>query len=213
MNNIVQIAGKPMPVREYQGQRVVTINDVAEVHRVPSDSIRRNFNRNRNRFEKEIDYYSLRGKFRGTNCPMPPHTSCINVFTETGYLMLVKSMTDDLAWKVQRQLVNLYFRVTRLRSDPDVSGELRRGKRESVSVGLIAGIAPLMKDEYRKILYYRVVKGLTQNETGLLLGHSARYVQYKEQDITRAGVHIPSQSGKRQSLMIGPQDPQLGISN
>ncbi|EEX0080363.1 ORF6N domain-containing protein, partial [Salmonella enterica] len=31
--------------------------------------------------------------------------------TESGYLMLVKSFTDDLAWKVQRELVNNYFRT------------------------------------------------------------------------------------------------------
>lgn len=33
----------------------------------------------------------------------------ITLITETGYLMLVKSFTDDLAWTVQRQLVNTYF--------------------------------------------------------------------------------------------------------
>ena len=31
--------------------------------------------------------------------------------TETGYLLLVKSFTDDLAWKVQRQLVSTYFKA------------------------------------------------------------------------------------------------------
>lgn len=31
--------------------------------------------------------------------------------TESGYLMLVKSFTDDLAWEVQRQLVKCYFSV------------------------------------------------------------------------------------------------------
>lgn len=34
----------------------------------------------------------------------------LTVITESGYLMLVKSFTDDLAWQVQRQLVNTYFR-------------------------------------------------------------------------------------------------------
>ncbi len=29
--------------------------------------------------------------------------------TETGYLMITKSFTDDLSWSVQRQLVNNYF--------------------------------------------------------------------------------------------------------
>ena len=30
--------------------------------------------------------------------------------TESGYLMLVKSLMDDLSWKVQRQLVSSYFK-------------------------------------------------------------------------------------------------------
>lgn len=33
------------------------------------------------------------------------------VITESGYLMLVKSFKDDLAWTVQRKLVNTYFKV------------------------------------------------------------------------------------------------------
>lgn len=33
----------------------------------------------------------------------------ITLLTESGYLMLVKSFTDDLAWQVQRQLVKFYF--------------------------------------------------------------------------------------------------------
>lgn len=34
----------------------------------------------------------------------------ITLLAESGYLMLVKSLQDDLAWKVQRELVNSYFR-------------------------------------------------------------------------------------------------------
>lgn len=40
------------------------------------------------------------------------------LMTEAGYLMLVKSFTDDLAWSVQRQLVNGYFRGQHHRPDP-----------------------------------------------------------------------------------------------
>ena len=35
----------------------------------------------------------------------------IILITENGYLMLVKSLTDDLAWEVQRQLINTYFKA------------------------------------------------------------------------------------------------------
>ena len=33
----------------------------------------------------------------------------VTLLTESGYLMLVKSFTDDLAWEVQRELVKTYF--------------------------------------------------------------------------------------------------------
>ena len=33
------------------------------------------------------------------------------LITEQGYLMLVKSFTDDLAWEVQKKLVSSYFNV------------------------------------------------------------------------------------------------------
>lgn len=36
------------------------------------------------------------------------------VVTESGYLLLVKSFTDDLAWQVQKQLVKVYFRYREL---------------------------------------------------------------------------------------------------
>ena len=39
------------------------------------------------------------------------------LITEQGYLMLVKSFTDDLAWTVQRQLVNGYFKTRKIVTD------------------------------------------------------------------------------------------------
>lgn len=46
------------------------------------------------------------------------------LITEQGYLMLVKSFTDDLAWDVQRQLVNGYFK-TRDKVNRALSPELQ----------------------------------------------------------------------------------------
>ena len=42
-------------------------------------------------------------------CNITIPTRGITVLTETGYLMIVKTFTDDLSWSVQRQLVNNYF--------------------------------------------------------------------------------------------------------
>lgn len=48
----------------------------------------------------------------GANAPS------LTLITESGYLMLVKSFTDDLSWQIQRQLVKLYFRVKELAQQP-----------------------------------------------------------------------------------------------
>ncbi|MBH8022117.1 hypothetical protein I6C29_21100, partial [Clostridioides difficile] len=61
------------------------------------------------------DYFYLEGKelstIKQTTNFVGSNARELILLTETGYLMLVKSFTDDLAWKVQRQLVNSYFRV------------------------------------------------------------------------------------------------------
>ncbi len=45
-------------------------------------------------------------------------TGDMTFLTRTGYLMLVKSFNDDLAWKIQRQLVNRYFETKPLTAAP-----------------------------------------------------------------------------------------------
>lgn len=102
-------------IKEYQGQRVVTLKDVDTVHKRPEGTARRNFNDNKERFIKNVDYFFVKPADVQT---YDFRTSEINnsgtyLLTESGYLMLVKSFTDDLAWDVQRKLVDTYFRAAR----------------------------------------------------------------------------------------------------
>lgn len=46
---------------------------------------------------------------RGYEIRTPPLYQGQKVFTQTGYLMIVKSFTDELSWAIQRELVNGYF--------------------------------------------------------------------------------------------------------
>ena len=99
-----------MTIKEYKGQRVITFKDVDSVHNRPQGTSKRNFNTNRKYFIEGKDYivrnsYEAKKEFK-TVAP-----NGLTLLTESGYLMLVKSLTDDLAWKVQRELVNNYFRV------------------------------------------------------------------------------------------------------
>lgn len=49
MNDLVHIQNTDISVKEYRGQRVVTLKDVDMVHERPEGTARRNFNSNRNR--------------------------------------------------------------------------------------------------------------------------------------------------------------------
>lgn len=106
--NEVKIVGKPISVKEWHGQRVVTFKDIDTVHGRVDGTARRNFNKNKNHFIEGEDWYKIQPNEIRTVGISSPNGGI--VLTETGYLMLAKSFTDDLAWKVQRQLVNSYFR-------------------------------------------------------------------------------------------------------
>lgn len=119
MNQMIKIQNQEIQVKEFNGQRVVTFKDVAKVHEVDFENVKRNFNRNKQHFIEGIDFFSVsRKEFRDKLSPNEKLIGNPNVkmilLTESGYLMVVKSLTDDLAWKVQRQLVNCYFKVKEL---------------------------------------------------------------------------------------------------
>lgn len=113
MNNVITVENTEMQVREYNDQRVVTFKDIDAVHQKRPGTARRNFNRNKKYFIDGEDFFSLtKEDSNETNSYIRNITvpnKGITLLTESGYLMIVKSLTDDLSWKVQRQLVKSYF--------------------------------------------------------------------------------------------------------
>ena len=117
MNTIqtVTVNDTSVSIKEYHGKRVVTFKDIDACHSRLEGTARKRFNDNRQHFIEGEDYFEvnlttseIRTQFgAGKNAGKTMY-----VVTESGYLMLVKSFTDDLAWQVQRQLVNTYFRKT-----------------------------------------------------------------------------------------------------
>lgn len=109
------ISNVEIAVKEYRGQRVVTFKDIDAVHGRPEGTASRNFRANRERFIEGEDFYIINQpdeiRRLGIQRPQGGTPETVVLMTESGYLMLAKSFTDDLAWKVQRQLVNWYFRA------------------------------------------------------------------------------------------------------
>ncbi len=113
MENSIRINSNKLPIRNYKGQRVVTFKDIDTVHERKDGTAKRNFYTNRERFIEGVDYFKItQYEFRTAIGEMDSRQqNDVIIFSESGYLMLAKSFTDDLAWKVQRELVNNYFRI------------------------------------------------------------------------------------------------------
>lgn len=113
MNELVRVGNSSISVKEYRGKRVVTFKDIDTVHERPEGTARKRFAYNRDRFIEDKDFFKISpSEFRTTIGDMDSRQqNDITLISESGYLMLVKSFTDDLAWTVQRQLVDSYFRA------------------------------------------------------------------------------------------------------
>jgi hypothetical protein len=87
---------------------------IDEAHKREQGTASRNFRKNRHHFINGEDYFRLTHKEIGTLDEfrrVKKLPSELVVLTLAGYTMLTKSLTDDLAWKVQRELVNSYFKL------------------------------------------------------------------------------------------------------
>ncbi|MDC4242732.1 ORF6N domain-containing protein, partial [Clostridium tertium] len=113
-NQIVKINNADLLVKEFNGQRVVTFKDIDVLHERVDGTAKSNFYENKKHFIENEDYFIITKSLKYEIPTLEIPNRGITVLTESGYLMLVKSLQDDLAWKVQRELVNNYFRAKRI---------------------------------------------------------------------------------------------------
>lgn len=186
----VKIHDTDIAVLEYQGKRVVTFAMVDQLHQRPERTARRNFDQNKNRFVENSDFYRVDSKglheFRASGV-FPKAANTGIVLTETGYLMLVKSFTDDLAWEVQRELVKVYFRakadnqnktepdaihnipLSRIRSDFRALAGLHRDFGLDKNQALLAAEKVMIREFGIEVARYLALPGQTETQTHLAL--------------------------------------------
>lgn len=110
--DLIEINNVAIGIKEYKDKRVITFKDIDRAHERPDGTARKAFNRNKKRFIDGEDYFLI---MRNTamsvswTSNIPP--KCLTLITESGYLMISKVFDDDIAWDVQRKLVNTYFRA------------------------------------------------------------------------------------------------------
>ena len=116
MNDLITIGNTQFTAKTLDGKPVLTFRDIDAIHHRPDGSARKRFSDNRQRFVEGEDYFKITpSEFRTAIGDMDPRQqNDVYLLTESGYLMIVKSFTDDWAWEVQRRLVKTYFRAKEL---------------------------------------------------------------------------------------------------
>lgn len=149
---IVAVGNSEVAVKEFRGQRVVTFKDIDTVHERPEGTARKRFNDNKKRFIDGEDYFKISAsEFRTHFNPAysKQATEDITLITEQGYLMVTKSLTDDLSWKVQRQLVTSYFKKE---AAPQKQKDTKRPPLSSVNM-MVKNIREAYKDAKIEPIY------------------------------------------------------------
>lgn len=192
MENIVEINGADLQIKMWNGQRVVTFKDIDTVHNRVDGTAKRNFNENKKHLILDEDYFLVTRKVLSTEIVRNGETLKGNpnievvLLTESGYLLLVKSFTDDLAWKVQRQLVNTYFKFKEVMENlqPTETGlQLSEGKFVDALDTLTTCAAVFQSMIDYSTINYKQQQDLLQTarkRVNVLLGgaHSTEYKEY-----------------------------------
>lgn len=104
------------PIVEYEGVRVLTSSQIADAYETDSNTLNKNFNRNKERYIEGKHYICLTGddlrEFRAKGqIDVLPNANKLYLWTEKGALLHAKSLNTDKAWEVYDRLVEGYFRV------------------------------------------------------------------------------------------------------
>ena len=155
-NQIVKINNTDLSVKEFKEQRVVTFKDIDMLHERVEGTAGRNFRENKKHLIENEDYFIIKKSLKYEIPTLEIPNRGITVLTESGYLMLVKSLQDDLAWKVQRELVNNYFRIKEVVNSKKLFNEFK-GQLTTL-------VNDIFEDKLSEVKEYYKIKSKTKTD-------------------------------------------------
>lgn len=111
-----------LQVINHKNQRVLTTQQLAEQYGTESQVITNNFNRNKERYQIGVHYFTLEGDdkraFINSNQIDlgSKKAQMLYLWTEKGCLLHAKSLGTDKAWEVYGMLVDTYFRFKEIQA-------------------------------------------------------------------------------------------------
>ena len=138
MDNKIIIFNKEIEIKEYNGERVITAWDIARLHGRDVREITQNFNYVKEKMILNEDYFIISKENISESKILiqdfiPNNVKEIILFTESGYLLLTKTFTDEKSWKIQRQLVKSYFKLKELKEKVE-AGEIEIRNTQSKEI-------------------------------------------------------------------------------
>ena len=135
MTNKMIILNEEIEIKEYNGERVITAWDIARLHGRDVREITQNFNYVKEKMILNEDYFIISKENISESKILiqdfiPNNVKEIILFTESGYLLLAKTFTDEKSWNVQRQLIKSYFKLKELKEKVE-AGEIEIKKINS----------------------------------------------------------------------------------
>lgn len=110
MNNIQRV--------EYNDILVLTTQQIAEAYETNTDTITKNFNRNKERYIEGKHYIALEGNEKNDFVNQGQfdrglkNAKTLYLWTKKGAFLHAKSLNTDVAWEVYDRLVDEYFELT-----------------------------------------------------------------------------------------------------
>ena len=183
-NNILRIV-------EYKGEKVISSYDISRLHNKEVKRVNEQFERNKDRLQEGMDYFLISVEefsksLSATQNFIPNNVKDIKLFTERGYLKLVKSFTDDLSWEVQDILVDSYFKLKQVVlsvKDQCFLGIVKAETQEGILLGLNKlnneVIVPLENKVTELEPKGQFYDSVVQSETLLDIGEVSKLLNYK----------------------------------
>lgn len=104
-----------LTVTEYKNIRVLTTQQIAEAYGTSTDTITKNFNRNKERYTEDKHYIALEGAGKSAFVDQGQfdrglkNAKTLYLWTKKGAFLHAKSLNTDTAWEVYDRLVDSYF--------------------------------------------------------------------------------------------------------
>ena len=139
MGNEIIIDKKKIRIVEWESERVIITKDIAALHGLDVRVINQKYRRNKKYFVKGEDYFEVRKEDLTNHKSVTSQEIKASLFrnpaeyilliTESGYLNFVKTINDDISWKIFKQLKSIYFRVQneQFKDAREKSKEVRNG--------------------------------------------------------------------------------------